>query len=80
MSVETKDDLIAVIFELFDDNDAGEWQAQTVYTYLQSLAAWLDNKSNVAPTWQLFAEVLQAARTVQENSFTESSEDFSNTL
>ena len=76
MSVESKDDLIAVIFELLDENDAIEWENETIYAYLQSVAAWLDSKGNVTPTWQLFAEALQAARAFQGDSSTESSEDF----
>jgi hypothetical protein len=62
MHVKTKNDLIEVIFQLLDENDAIEWENETAYQYLQSLAAWLDNNDNVEPTWHLFAEALEAAR------------------
>ena len=70
--VNTRDELISHIFHLLDDNDALEWENETAYSFLQSLAAWLNNcdgyyrnlKNPVdveTPTWQIFADALTAA-------------------
>ena len=62
MQIETKSEFIKIIFELLDENDAIEWENDSAYDCLQALAAWLDDRADVDPTWQLFAEALQAAK------------------
>ena len=71
--VEDKKQLIDLIFELLDDNDAVKWENDTAYEYLQAVGAWLndcggyyentgqDVDANEA-SWQLFADALQAGR------------------
>lgn len=72
VQVRTKQQFIKVIFELLDGNDAIEWENETAYSFLQALAAWLNdsdgyykNKNIEMDTeiasWQLFAEALHAA-------------------
>ena len=71
-NIESRQALIELIFNLLDHNDAVEWENETVYTFLQSLAAWLNDADgfyqNMAEktdpntaSWQLFADALQAA-------------------
>jgi hypothetical protein len=69
--VENKEQLIDLIFELLDDNDATEWENDTAYRYLQALASWLTDcdgyyqntgtpRDTDNASWQLFADALQA--------------------
>ena len=65
--VTTKEELLDRMFELMDDADAVEWPSQTPYTFIQHMAAWLDqaHKSGVDTnhaTWDLFARMLEAGR------------------
>jgi hypothetical protein len=71
-AVKSKKELIALIFAMLDHNNAVEWENETAYTFLQALAAWLEDSdgyySNMkipmdtnAASWQLFADALQAA-------------------
>ena len=70
-AVSTREELIALIFDLLDHNDAIEWRNETVYPYLQAIAAWLrdaegfyqelgEGRSADEASWQLFADALQA--------------------
>ncbi len=70
--VRSKAELLAVIFELLDHNDAIEWTNETAYQFLQALASWLEDAGgfykNIGDdldperaSWQLFADALQAA-------------------
>lgn len=72
--VESRDDLIGYIFELLDDHDAigDQWENKDVFTFLQVMAAWLNNCDGYyrntgqvidmeSPGWQLFADALAAA-------------------
>lgn len=70
--VNSREELIDLIFALLDDNDAIEWENDSAYSYLQALAAWLANAesfyNNIGEavdfdkiTWQIFADALQAA-------------------
>ena len=40
--VTTKQELLDRMFELLDEADAVEWPSQTPYTFIQHMAAWLD--------------------------------------
>jgi hypothetical protein len=71
--VRSKEELITLIFELLDDNDAIEWKNDTAYTFLQAMAAWLEDADGFyknanlkvdakEPSWQLLADAMQAAR------------------
>ncbi|MBL8740107.1 MAG: hypothetical protein JNK04_03400 [Myxococcales bacterium] len=70
--VRSRAELVSLIFELLDHNDAIAWKNDTAYQFLQGLAAWLDDpdapRKNVdasfdpeQASWQLFADALQAA-------------------
>ena len=70
--VNSRDELISHIFRLLDDNDAVEWENESAYTFLQRMAAWLNDcggyyrniQSPVdveTPTWQIIADALTAA-------------------
>jgi hypothetical protein len=63
--VQNKDDVIGVIFDLLDDNDAIEWKNDTTYTFLQAVAQWLhdldEQDAPVTPTWQFIADMFTAA-------------------
>ena len=61
----TKEELIDRMFELLDEADALEWPSQTPYTYIQHMAASLDQAHTreidaSRPTWDLFAQMLEA--------------------
>ena len=65
--VTTKEQLLDRMFELLDDADAVEWPSQTPYTFIQHMAAWLDQAhthgvDTSRPTWELFAQMLEAGR------------------
>ena len=70
--VTSKQELVSLIFDLMDNNDAVKWDNDTIYPYLQAMAAWLNDSDGFyenigetldtnAPSWQLFADALQAA-------------------
>jgi hypothetical protein len=70
--VNSKEELISLLFELLDDNDAIEWDNDTVYSYLQAMAAWLRDCDSYyknqriqldteSPSWRLIGDMLQAA-------------------
>ena len=70
--IESRQELVDLIFKLLDENDAIEWENETAYSFLQALAAWLNDADgfyrniNEArdpnnASWQLFADALQAA-------------------
>ena len=74
--IESKEELLTLIFELLDENDALEWKNETVYQYLQGMAAWLNDADEFyrrvgegtdseRASWQLFADMLQAARSCE---------------
>ena len=60
--VTTKNELIGVIFELLDDNDAVQWDNDTAYSYLQRLAEYLSEHEMQAPSWQSLADALIASK------------------
>ena len=66
--IESRQQLIDLIFRLLDENDATEWENETAHSFLQALGAWLNdaegfyrnNKEARDPddaSWQLFADV-----------------------
>lgn len=72
--VRSREELIDYIFSLLDEHDAigDRWENQNLYSFLQALAAWLndcegyyrDTGQSVdarQPSWQLFADALSAA-------------------
>jgi hypothetical protein len=60
--VKSRDDLIDLIFELLDDNDAVLWKNDNTYRFLQAMAAWLNaTDPKIEPTWQMIADMLDAA-------------------
>jgi hypothetical protein len=70
--IESRQELIDLIFKLLDENDAVEWPNETAHSFLQALAAWLNDAEGFyknikeardpnAASWQLFADALQAA-------------------
>jgi hypothetical protein len=73
-AITTRDQLLGHIFELLDnhDSDGHLWKNKDVYTFLQAMAAWLNDAGRYyknagqdvhieKPTWQLFADALSAA-------------------
>jgi hypothetical protein len=72
--VQSRQQLIGHLFRLMDDFDGAgnHWQNQDIYTFLQAMAAWLDDCDGFyrnfgkpidvdQPSWQLFADMLSAA-------------------
>jgi hypothetical protein len=70
--IESRQELVDLIFKLLDENDAVEWQNETAHSFLQAMAAWLNDADgfyrNIKEardpnnaSWQLFADALQAA-------------------
>jgi hypothetical protein len=57
-----KDELIDLIFDLLDENDAILWKHDTAYQYLQRLAEWLNEHEIERLDYQVFADALIAAR------------------
>lgn len=69
--IKTKQELITLIFELLDDNDAVQWENNSAYAFLQAIAAWLNDSDGFyknqnmkvntkEASWQIFADALQA--------------------
>lgn len=69
--IESKEALIALIQKL-RTNDSGKWENVSTADFLEALAAWLESAdgfykdfnletSSEKPSWQLFADALQAA-------------------
>ena len=70
--VASKAELEKLLFELLDHNDAITWSNDSVYSYLQSMAAWLhdaeeyyknagQNIDSKVASWQILGDMLQAA-------------------
>jgi len=70
--ISSRDELIAEIFRMLDEQRALEWENGSARVFLETMAAWLHD-TRPAPgaalppaaepaTWQLFAEALQAGR------------------
>jgi hypothetical protein len=72
--VQSRQQFIGHLFRLMDDFDGAgnHWQNQDIYTFLQAMAAWLDDCDGFyrncgkpidvdQPSWQLFADMLSAA-------------------
>jgi hypothetical protein len=61
--IETRDQFIDHIFSLMDDFDGAgdQWRNKDIYTFLQAMAAWLNDGKVEQPSWQLFADALSAA-------------------
>ena len=72
--VSSREEFITHIFQLLDEHDAigDRWENKDIYTFLQAMAAWLNDcqgyyqnageKVNIEqPSWQLFADALSAA-------------------
>jgi len=73
-TIRSRDELIGHLFNLLDDHDAcgDQWHNRNIYTFLQAMAAWLNDCDGYymntgqsvdveQPTWQLFADALAAA-------------------
>jgi len=73
-AVDSRDQLIGYIFELLDDHDAvgDQWENKDIYSFLQAMAAWLDDcdgyyrKSGQSvdvekASWQILADAMAAA-------------------
>ncbi len=73
-TVQSRKQLIEHLFRLMDDFDSAgnHWENQDIHTFLQAMAAWLNDcevfyhsagKSIDVdqPSWQLFADMLSAA-------------------
>ena len=73
-TVQSRQELIDHLFRLLDDFDGAgnEWENKDIYTFLQAMAAWLNDSEgyyrNVGqpvdvnkPSWQIFADALSAA-------------------
>ena len=63
-SVQSRQEMIDHLFRLMDDFDgAGNmWANKDNYTFLQAMAAWLnDCEDRESASWQLFADALSAA-------------------
>jgi hypothetical protein len=71
--ITSKDELLNLIFDLLDENDAVKWENDSAYAFLQALAAWLQDADGFyanrqieldtrQPSWQLLADMLQAGR------------------
>ncbi len=80
-AVQSRQQFIDHLFYLMDDFDGAgnHWQIRDIYTFLQAMAAWLNdcvgfyrnrNKPiNVEqPSWQLFADMLSAAAVYERRS------------
>lgn len=69
--ISSRDDLIGLLFDLMDHNDALPWATDRTYSYLQALAGYLEklpSQVTSSPTanpevasWQLFGDALVAA-------------------
>lgn len=72
--LQSRQDLIGHLFRLMDDFDGvgSTWQNQGVYSFLQAMAAWLEDCEGFyrntgqavdvdQPSWQLFGDALSAA-------------------
>ena len=71
-TINSRQALESLIFDLLDDNDAVEWKNDSAYQFLQAMAAWLHEAERHyrdsglvidpnEPTWQLFADMLRGA-------------------
>jgi hypothetical protein len=73
-TVHSREELIDHLFRLLDDYDGvgNQWQNRDVYTFLQAMAAWLNDCEGYyrnnglsvdvnKPSWQMFAHALSAA-------------------
>ena len=71
-NVTSKEQFINLFFDLSDHNDKVEWENESVYSFLQAMAAWLNDADGFykniklgfdteKPSWQLFADMLLAA-------------------
>jgi hypothetical protein len=69
--IESKDQLLALIKNLSAE-DSSQWENQSAVAFLEALGAWLESAGGVyknlnrdtdanSPSWQLFADALQAA-------------------
>lgn len=70
--IKSRQELIALIFRLLDESDEIEWENESAYSFLQALAAWLNDAHDFYrnieeardpnnASWQLFGDALQAA-------------------
>ena len=72
--IDSRDQLVGHVFELLDDHDAigDQWENQDIYSFLQAMAAWLNDCDGYyrkagqridveKPSWQIFADMLSAA-------------------
>jgi hypothetical protein len=73
-AVQSRQQLIDHLLHLMDDFDGAgnHWQNRDIYTFLQAMAAWLNDCEGFyrninkpidvdQPSWQLFADLLSAA-------------------
>jgi hypothetical protein len=70
--INTKDDLIALIRELSSE-DSSTWDNSALSAFLEALSGWIEDCDGYykntgsdlnpdSPSWQLFADALQAAK------------------
>lgn len=65
--MKTREDVVEAIQELLIDlkENSDSWENPTLDRYLDAMAAWLQasgRKQDEAPSWDLFIEMLQAAK------------------
>ena len=70
--VTSRKELLDLIFQMLDENDAVKWDNDTACSFLQAMAGWLNDSDGFyknmnidvdtdRASWQLFADALQAA-------------------
>lgn len=71
--VETKEDFLRLVARLAADKDSQQWSNSSATEYVEALGSWLEDADDFyrntgravdtsQPSWQLFADMLQAAR------------------
>lgn len=71
--VETKDEFLRLVSQLAADRDPQHWENSSARDFVEALGSWLEDADGFyqnmglemdssKPSWQLFADMLQAAR------------------
>ncbi len=65
--MKTRDDAVQAIHQLLADlkENPDSWENPTLERFLEAMAAWLEDsgkKHSEPPSWDLIAEMLQAAK------------------
>lgn len=74
--VETKDEFLRLVSQLAADGDPQHWENGSARDFVEALGAWLKDADGFylnmgremdtsKPSWQLFADMLQAARSYE---------------